>query len=71
VQGCPALQELRGELGVFVEGGIEEALVGGEDDDQGEGVDWLSSGAKSLCEDSKAKPSAAKALLILRQLRHG
>jgi len=33
VQCCPALQEPFGELGVFVQGGIEEALVGGEDDD--------------------------------------
>ena len=37
MQCCPALQELLGELGVFVEGLIEEALVGGEDDDEGEG----------------------------------
>jgi hypothetical protein len=27
VQCCPALQELFGEFGVFVEGGVEEALV--------------------------------------------
>jgi hypothetical protein len=33
VQCCPALQELFGEFGVFVQGGVEEALVGGEDDD--------------------------------------
>jgi hypothetical protein len=31
-------------------------------------VTW---GLKSLCENSEATPSAAKALLILRQLRHG
>jgi hypothetical protein len=31
------VQELLGLFGVFVEGGIEEAFVGGEDDDQGEG----------------------------------
>jgi hypothetical protein len=37
VQHGPTLQELLGELGVFVQGGVEEALVGGEDDDQGEG----------------------------------
>jgi hypothetical protein len=37
VQHGPAMQELLGELGVFGQGGIEEALVGGEDDDKGEG----------------------------------
>jgi hypothetical protein len=31
VQCCLALQEMLGEFGVFVQGGIEEALVGGED----------------------------------------
>jgi len=34
VQRSPALEELFGEFGVFVQGGIEEALVGGEDDDE-------------------------------------
>jgi hypothetical protein len=33
VQCCPAVQEPLVELGVFIQGGIEEALVGGEDDD--------------------------------------
>ena len=31
VQCCPTLQELLGDFGVFVEGGVEEALVGPED----------------------------------------
>lgn len=37
MQRGPALQELLGEFGIFVQRGIEETLVGGEDDDEGEG----------------------------------
>ena len=33
VQRAPAVQELLGEFGIFVQGGIEEAVVGGENDD--------------------------------------
>jgi hypothetical protein len=59
VQCGPALQELGGELGVFVEGGIEEALVGGEDDDQRERVDLLSSGALRGLRTSEAQCGSA------------
>jgi hypothetical protein len=31
------VQELVGDMGVFVQGGIEEALVGGDDDYYGKG----------------------------------
>ena len=37
VQRAPAEQELLGEFGIFVQGGIEEALVGGQDYDEREG----------------------------------
>lgn len=43
------------ELGVFVEGGIEEALVGGEDDDEGE---WSS--VNGLRRDSSLRDPAHK-----------
>jgi hypothetical protein len=46
VQFCLALQEPLGELGVFVQGRIDEALVGVEDDDQGEGGDCFLQGLK-------------------------
>ena len=37
MQHGPALQELFGGFGAFVQGGVEEALVGREDDDESEG----------------------------------
>jgi hypothetical protein len=60
VQSCPAVQELSRLFGVFVEGGVEEPLVGGEDDDQGEGEDWFLQGLK---------PSASECFMSELKLR--
>jgi hypothetical protein len=46
VEHGPALQEMLGEFGVFVEGGIEQALVGGEDDDERKGGECFLQGLK-------------------------
>jgi hypothetical protein len=72
VQCCPALQELFRLFGVFVQGGIEEALVGGEDNDQGEGEICFLQGLKPNAEarvtwELKLPPpreAAAKAELL-------
>jgi hypothetical protein len=60
VQLCPAEQELSGLFGVLVEGGIEEALVGGEDDDQGEGITAPSS--RPPVSQSSGAPSSHAAI---------